>query len=164
VVKLQLPEEYNAILQDSMVCAFTVKKPNGRLSTHPTLPLYDEESGKIYLTCSLLFSKKAEYVKSDGKVALLFYNREWTGGRSNHEILVQGDAKVLEDDVHAGWERLIPLWVKKEPYITELLKGRSAFPLFWERIMIEVDPKTLHVWRDGDVSKEPEVFRTGMQA
>ena len=60
-------------MENALVCAFTVKKPNGRLSTHPVLPLYDKESGKIYLTSSLLFSKKVEYVKKDGRVGLLFW-------------------------------------------------------------------------------------------
>jgi general stress protein 26 len=162
VVKLQLPEECHAILENALVCAFTVKKPNGRLSTHPMLPLYDKESGKIYLTSSLLFSKKVEYVKKDGKVGLLFYNKEWTGGKSDNEILVQGDATVLEDDIHGGWEQLLPLWTKKEPYITQFLKQRVALPLFWERLAVEITPKRIHVWRDGDTSREPEVFQAGM--
>jgi hypothetical protein len=37
------------------------------------------------------------------------------------------------------------------------LKQRFAFPLFWERAVIEVVPEVVYVWRGGDMSRDPEV-------
>jgi hypothetical protein len=53
--------------------------------------------------------------------------------------------------------RLLPLWRKKEPYIDAYLRARFAFPLYWERAVIEVVPEMVYVWRGGDMSRDPEV-------
>lgn len=156
--RLPIPEEYESVIDGALVCSFSVRKPNGRISTHPMIPLYDRENGRIYVTSSILFSKKVEYVKRDGRVGILFYNRQWTGGKYDHEVLVQGDATVVEDDVHRGWERLLPIWSRKEPYIGAFLKQRVALPLFWERVMIEVRPRRVFAWREGNTASEPEEF------
>ena len=54
---------------------------------------------------------------------------------------IQGDARVIEDDPHGGWERLLPIWEAKEPAIVEFLKARVALPLFFERALIEITPR-----------------------
>ncbi|HET7483488.1 MAG TPA: hypothetical protein VFK89_11565, partial [Actinomycetota bacterium] len=74
---------------------------------------------------------------------------------------IQGDARVIEDDLHSGWERLLPLWVAKEPIIADLVKKRFAMPLFWERSIIEIAPRRGFLWHDGRTDKEPEVFTIG---
>ena len=51
---------------------------------------------------------------------------------------IQGDARVVEDDVHEGWERLLPLWRAKEPAIDFFSKRRFGIPLFFERSVIEI--------------------------
>jgi general stress protein 26 len=158
VPRLYLPDEYESVIEKALVCSFTIIKSNGRLSTHPMIPLYDRPSGKIYLTSSLLFTKKVEEVKRNNRVGLYFYNRSWTGGMYDHEVFVKGDVKVLEDNVHRGWEKLLPLWTVKEPYIPAFMRQRLALPLFWERVILEVTPRKIYAWRDGDNSKPPEVF------
>jgi hypothetical protein len=34
---------------------------------------------------------------------------------------------------------------------------RVALPLFWERALIELTPRRVLVWEDGDTSREPEI-------
>ena len=63
------------------------------------------------------------------------------GGRADRAT-IQGDARVIEDDPHGGWERLLPIWEKKEPSIVYFLKARVALPLFFERALIEIDAAT----------------------
>ena len=54
---------------------------------------------------------------------------------------IQGTARVIEDDPHSQWERLIlDLWREKEPAIDAFLKARVALPLFFERAVIEITP------------------------
>ena len=57
--------------------------------------------------------------------------------------------------MHAEWERVLPLWEAKEPVITQFLKARVAFPLFFERAVIEVTPLRCYYWPDGDTRRPP---------
>ena len=54
---------------------------------------------------------------------------------------IQGDATVVDDDLHAGWETLLPLWRAKEPVIDKFVKKRFGIPLFFERSVIEIAPR-----------------------
>jgi hypothetical protein len=63
---------------------------------------------------------------------------------------IQGTARVIDDDPHADWERLIlELWRAKEPSIDDFLKARVALPLFFERAVIEITPERCRYWPDG---------------
>ena len=145
-------------LENALICEFTVISPTGRPITHPLLPLYDPEESRLYVTSSVLFSKKLEYVKKNPKVAALFSNRQGIRVSPYRIVLVKGNAKVGEVDVHHGWEKLLPLWRKKEPYIDNFVKMRYALPLFWERSIIEINPTKLYLWPNGDTETPPRIF------
>jgi hypothetical protein len=72
---------------------------------------------------------------------------------------IQGDARVIDDDLHQGWYRLLPLWEAKEPIIKTLLKPmqKLGLPLFWERAVIEILPKRVLWWPNGDTTRDPQV-------
>ena len=70
---------------------------------------------------------------------------------------IQGDARIIEDDPHGGWERLLPIWEAKEPSIVYFLKARVALPLFFERALIEITPRRVLYWADGDARDAPIV-------
>ena len=60
---------------------------------------------------------------------------------------IQGTARVIDDDPHSDWERLIlDLWQAKEPAINDFLKARVALPLFFERAVIEITPERCLYW------------------
>jgi hypothetical protein len=63
---------------------------------------------------------------------------------------------VIEEDPHGGWERLLPIWEKKEPSIVTFLKSRVALPLFFERSLIEITPRRVLYWADGQPSTAPQ--------
>jgi hypothetical protein len=78
---------------------------------------------------------------------------------------VQGEARVIEDDLHSGWERdVLPLWAAKEPIINKLVKQRFAMPLFWERAIIEITPRRVLLWPGGFTDREPLTFEIGTAA
>ena len=141
--------------ENALVCEFTVISQIGRPITHPLLPLFDSEEGRLYVTSSVLFSRKLDHVKRNPKVAVLFSNREGLRVSPYRIVLVKGTAKIGEDDVHHGWEKLLPLWRKKEPYIDNFVKMRYALPLFWERSIIEIAPSKVYYWPDGDTGSAP---------
>jgi general stress protein 26 len=156
-----LPEPVEQLLGAALVGELSVVDGTGRPVTYPLIPLYDGE--RIYLTSSTLFSRKLEHIKANPKVALSITDPIAVGGRTDRAT-IQGDARVVEDDPHGGWERLLPIWEAKEPAIVAFLKARVALPLFFERSLIEITPCRSLYWADGDAATAPAAFTVRTEA
>ena len=156
-----LPEPVEQLLEAALVGELTVVDPRGRPVTYPLIPLYDGE--RIYLTSSTLFSRKLEHIKANPRVALSITDPIAVGGRADRAT-IQGDARVIEEDPHGGWERLLPIWEKKEPSIVMFLKARVALPLFFERALIEITPRRSFYWPDGSADTTPVNETAGAEA
>jgi hypothetical protein len=150
-----LPEPVVDLVEAALVTELSVVRADGRPMTYPLIPLWD--GTRIVMTSSILFSRKLEHIKRDGRVSLSLSDPVALGGRSGRAT-IQGDANVIDGDPHTDWEALLPLWSAKEPVILEFLKARVAFPLFFERSVIEVIPRRALYWPDGDTSRPPQVF------
>ena len=157
-----LPEPIEALLDAALVGELTVLDSTGHPVTYPLIPLYDGE--RIYLTSSTLFSRKLEHIKANPKVALSITDPIAVGGRTDRAT-IQGDARVIEEDPHGGWERLLPMWEAKEPAIVAFLKVRVALPLFFERALIEITPRRSLYWAGGDaVAAAPAIADVDREA
>ena len=150
-----LPAEVVELVDAALVTELSVIRRDGRPMTYPLIPVWDGE--KVLMTSSILFSRKLEHIKDNPRVALSFSDPVALGGRTAR-ALIQGDALVVDGDPHTEWERVLPLWSAKEPVINELLKSRVAFPLFFERSVIEVAPRRALFWFDGDTSRAPVIY------
>lgn len=152
-----LPEAIEELLDAALVSELTVIDSRGRPVTHPLIPMYDGEL--IYLTSSVLFSRKLEHIKANPKVSISLSDPVGVPVEPFRRATIQGDATVDDSDLHSGWEeRVLPLWRKKEPVIDEFLGKRVALPLFFERAIIEVRPRRAFLWEDGRTSEPPQVF------
>jgi len=148
-----LPDPVERLLEVALVGELTVIGRNGRPIMHPLIPLYDGE--KVYLHSSTLFSKKLEHIKRDPHVALALTDPVAMKGNPDRAT-IQGLARIIEDDPHKDWERLIlGLWRAKEPAIDDFLKARVALPLFFERAVIEITPERCLFWADGETDRAP---------
>ncbi|MEO8571613.1 MAG: pyridoxamine 5'-phosphate oxidase family protein [Chloroflexota bacterium] len=156
-----IPEPVAKLLDAALVGELTVIDGEGRPVTYPLIPLWDGE--RVYLTSSTLFSRKLEHIRGNAKVSLSITDPTAVGGAIDRAT-IQGDARVIEEDPHGGWERLLPIWEKKEPSIVYFLKARVALPLFFERALIEITPRRVLYWSDGDPASEPAVTLVGKQA
>ncbi len=152
-----LPEAIEELLETALVSELTVIDPLGRPVTHPLIPLYDGEV--VYLTSSVLFSRKLEHIKANPKVSISISDPAAVQVERFRRATIQGDAAVDDSDLHSGWEeRVLPLWRKKEPVIDSFLGKRVALPLFFERAIIEVRPRRAFLWEDGRTDRPPQVF------
>ena len=150
-----LPTPVEELLNVALVGELTVVRPDGRAITHPLIPLYDGE--RILMHSSTLFSRKLEHIKANPKVAVSLSDDVAMKGNLDRAT-IQGTARVIEDDPHAQWERLIlDLWRRKEPAIDQFLKARVALPLFFERAVIEITPQRCLYWPGGNTAREPQV-------
>ena len=153
-----LPEPIEELLNEALVGELSVVDADGRPVTYPLIPLY--EDGRIYLTSSVLFSRKLEHIRANPRVALSITDPVAVGGRTDRAT-IQGDARVIEEDPHGGWERLLRTWERKEPAIVAFLKQRVALPLFFERALIEITPRRTLYWPDGSSDTAPIVSAIG---
>lgn len=149
-----IPAEVQEALDRALVAEVTVIGRRGEPVTHPLLPLWDGE--RVFVTSSVLFSRKLEHIKRNGRVSVSISDPAACGGLSTR-CTIQGDARVTEDDPHETWQRILPLWRAKEPAIDSFLSKRFALPLFFERALIEITPRRVFWWPDGDVESAPEV-------
>ena len=149
-----MPTPVAELLDRALVAELTVVDAKGRPVTYPLIPLYDGE--RLYMTSSTLFSRKLQHIDGNPKVAVSITDPISVGGRTDR-VTIQGDARVIEEDPHGGWERLLPIWSAKEPAIVAFLKERVALPLFFERALIEITPRRVMYWPDGAASSPPVV-------
>ena len=156
-----IPTAATELLEEALVAELTVIDGHGRPVTYPLIPLWDGE--RIYMTSSTLFSRKLEHIARNPRVSVSVTDPVSVGSRTDR-VTIQGDARVIADDPHGGWERLLPIWSAKEPAIVAFLKARVALPLFFERALIEIVPRRVFYWRDGDTSVEPDVVELGKEA
>ena len=152
-----LPEPIEELLNSALVAELTVVDDRGRPVTHPLIPMYDGD--RIYLTSSVLFSRKLEHIKANPKVSLSISDPQAVTVERFRRATIQGDAIVDDSDLHAGWEqKVLPLWRVKEPAIDFFLGKRVALPLFFERGIIEIRPVRAFLWEDGKTDQPPQVF------
>lgn len=152
-----LPEPVEDVLNAALVAEFTVVNARGEPVTHPMIPLYDGE--KVWVHSSVLFSKKLEHIRRNPKVSLSISDLTATHGDPlRHRVTIQGDARIIDDDPHSTWERILPLWIAKEPIVKPFFAKRVALPLFWERALIEVTPRRALLWEGGRTDAAPRVF------
>jgi len=149
-----LPQPVQELLDAALVAELTVVRRDGRPLSYPLIPLWDGE--KLLMTSSILFSRKLEHIKDNSRVSLSLSDPVALGGRSDRAT-IQGDAVVVDGDPHTDWESVLPLWSAKEPVILQFLKARVAFPLFFERSRIEITPRRVFYWHDGNTSRPPQV-------
>ena len=150
-MSVRLPDDVARVLGAALVCELTVLD-GVRPVTYPLLPLFDGE--RIFVTSSILFSRKLEHVKANRKVAVSVTDPDATPIEDFVPVTVQGDARVIEDDLHAGWLSILPLWEAKEPVIRKFVRQRFGLPLFFERSIIEITPRRAMVWRGGSSRAE----------
>jgi len=150
-----LPEPVRRLLDAALVAELSVVRRDGRLVTYPLIPLSDGE--RIYMTSSVLFSRKLEHIRADGRVSASLTDPVAMGGQTGRAT-IQGDARVLDDDVHDGWTSVLPLWRAKEPVIDWFITQRVALPLFFERAVIEIVPRRVLYWPDGRTDVAPQVL------
>ncbi|HEX5149331.1 MAG TPA: pyridoxamine 5'-phosphate oxidase family protein [Candidatus Limnocylindrales bacterium] len=156
-----MPDPVAHLLEAALVGELTVIDGGGRPVTYPLIPLWDGE--KVYLTSSSLFSRKLEHIRGNPRVSLSITDPVAVGGAVDRAT-IQGDARIIEEDPHGGWERLLPIWERKEPSIVYFLKARVALPLFFERALIEITPRRVLYWSDGSAATAPASTTIGEEA
>lgn len=148
-----LPYPVARLLDAALVGELTVVGPAGRPVTYPMVPLLWGD--RIFLTSSVLDSTKVTHIKANPRVSFSVTNPVAMGTFTS-KLTVQCDARIADDDLHAGWERLLDNWTRKDPATIGLLRARVDFPLIFERFLIELTPRATWLWPDGRTDQAPQ--------
>jgi general stress protein 26 len=154
VVVPAFPYPVSRLIDSALVGELTVVDAEGRPITYPMVPLLWGE--RIFLTSSALDCAKLAHIKANPRVSFSVTNVDATGTAAGR-VTIQCDARVADDDLHSGWERLFPGWARKDPSARGLRKVRLAFPLLLERALIELTPRRTWFWPDGRTDKAPQI-------
>jgi general stress protein 26 len=158
----KMPEPVIELLDKALVAELTVIDSQGQPRTDPLIPFWDGEH--ILMTSSILYSRKLLDIKGNPRVSVSLSDPVGVPAVPFSRATIQGDARVIDDDLHDGWAYVLPYWLKKEPVVKSLLKLRFALPLFWERSVIEITPRRVLWWDGADTSRAPRVFDLQEQA
>lgn len=133
-------DETDAILDGDLTAALGYRTPAGGVVVLAVAPigLRDREAGTVGFTTSLGFSRKLERIASDPRVALAFHAREHGTAASPRYVLVQGEARVVEQPTPA--QRAL-VQEHAEPRLGAARRGR-----FWDRWLREYYAVRVPVW------------------
>jgi hypothetical protein len=133
-------DESDAILSGDLTAALGYRTPAGGVVVLAVAPvgLRDREAGKVGFTTSLGFSRKLERIARDARVALAFHAREHGAADSPRYLLVQGEARVIEQPSPA--ERAL-VQEHAEPRLGAVRRGP-----FWDRWLREYYAVRVPVW------------------
>ena len=148
-----LPYPVARMVDAALVGELTVIGPDGHPITYPMVPLLWGD--RIFLTSSVLDSAKVAHVRANPRVSFSVTNPDGLGTFTGM-VTIQCDARVSDDDLHAGWEKLLPNLPRKDTRTVGLLKSRLAFPLISERVLIELTPRRTWLWPDGRTDRAPQ--------
>jgi general stress protein 26 len=150
-----LPYPVARLIDTALVGELTVVAADGRPITYPMIPMLWGD--RIFMTSSVLDSAKLVHVKRNPRVSFSVTDTD-AAGSTPGRVTIQCDARVVEDDLNAGWERLFHNWASKDPAIIGLFKARLGFPLLFERALIELTPRKTWFWPDGRTDRAPQVI------
>jgi general stress protein 26 len=141
------------LIDAALVGDLTVIDAAGRPIVYQMVPLLWGD--RIVMTSSVLDSAKIAHIKANPRVSFSVTNADAIGTFTG-KVTVQCDARVAEDDLESGWERLLDNWTRKDKTTIALLTERYEYPLVFERVLIELTPRRTWFWPDGRTDQPPQ--------
>ena len=161
-----LPNEIQQVFDRFITTEYTTIDAKGQPITWPVTPYYRPGDACIDVTTGLGYPKKADDAARNPKVALLFSDP--TGSRLDKPpmVLVQGTARVDDEDLDANRERYWRESGEKLPATKDLHPPaliRKSLNWYYTRLYVHVRPERIYVWPEGDPAQEPKLFDSHME-
>src|SRR4051794_16272441 len=110
-----LPRELQEAFDRFVTTEYTTVDRRGQPITWPVTPYYSPGDPCIDVTTALGYPKKAHDARANPKVGLLFSDPTGSGVANPPQVLVQGTAKVDDEDLEANRERYTRESLEKLP-------------------------------------------------
>src|SRR3954467_2432535 len=161
VIAAPVPSELRTVFERFYTTEYVTVDGAGQPIAWPVTPYAHDEGRCIDITTGIGYPKKARDAERDPKVALLFSEPHGSGLEHPPMVLVQGTARVDEDDLAANRERYMRESVAKLPATRKQMPPKfmqGLFDWYFNRIYVHVWPERVYVWGDGDCTQEPQLF------
>ena len=153
------PDEVDEILAGDLTAAFIHTTPAGGAVAVPVAPLglRDRTAGTVSFTTSRSFGRKLQHIARDRRVALCYHSRQHGLARGSQFVVVQGDARVIDDQA-------------QRPQLEAAAAAFGLMPLegrFWDwwleayvedRVVVTIDIVRIALWRTEDAVGPPIVL------
>jgi hypothetical protein len=161
-----LPQDVQAVFERFVTTEYSTLDARGQPITWPVTPYYHGGEGCLDVTTGVGYPKKADDARRNPHVALLFSDPTGSGIDRAPMVLVQGAARVDEDDLKANRERYVREASAKLPgsglgRVPTAVQGFLSW--YFDRIYVHVWPERVYVWSDGDCTREPVLFDARME-
>jgi Pyridoxamine 5'-phosphate oxidase len=158
-----LPAELRAVFDRFITTEYVTIDERGQPIAWPVTPYPHDDGGCVDITTGLGYPKKARDAQRNPKVAMLFSEPLGSGLDDPPMVLLQGTARVDEDDLAANRERYRREGAAKLPKATEKLPPPALdrfMSWYVDRIYVHLRPERVVVWPGGDIAAEPQVSGT----
>jgi hypothetical protein len=154
------PEELLQVAKSYVTCEFATLTKKNTPITYPLTPYLGEDGRTVDVSTGVSYPAKAERVRRNPKVGMLFSNPVGSGVDNGTVVLVLGDATVRDGDLQAGMDRYVRLGIRRFP---EAYKGQPRFLLrrmqwYYARIWIHATPLKVMWWPGGDTGREAQLW------
>jgi Pyridoxamine 5'-phosphate oxidase len=156
-----LPPDVRDAFESFVTCELTTVDATKQPITWPVTPYYRLGGPEIDITTGLGYPKKAEDARRNHRVSLLFSDP--TGSRLDRPpaVLVQGTAKVDDEDLAANRARYYRESQEKLPAVKSMMPPKLVqrfLDWYLTRIYVHVRPERIYVWSGGDFGREPRLY------
>jgi hypothetical protein len=124
-------------------------------------PYVHDTGDCIDVTTGVGYPKKADDAERNPQVALLFSEPKGSGMDQPPMVLVQGTARVDDEDLDANQRRYEQDAVAKLPAVKDDMPppfARRFFKWYFKRLYVHVRPERVYVWEAGDITAEPQLL------
>lgn len=155
------PAEVLPLFERAFTCEFSSLTGQGVPITFPLTPYLGDDERTLDVSTGLTYPAKAERVRRNPKVSLLYSDPVSTGLAHPPVVLVHGLASVRDADLQANTDRYVRLSLAKSP---AGFKGTPGFmlkrlPWYFARIWIEVMPFRILWWPAGQTDELPQTWQ-----
>ena len=152
------PPAVLSILERAITCEYATLTHNNTPITYPVTPYLGKDGRTVDISTGLAYPAKAERVRRNPKVALLFSDPIGSGLTNPPVVLVHGLATVRDADLQGNTDHYLHLSMAKVP---AAYAGMPTFMLrrlqwYLARIWVEVTPLRILWWPDGQLDTAPE--------
>lgn len=155
-----VPSDIEEMFRRYIATEFAYVTAKGEPLCWPVTPYWDPERKILSISTGLAYPTKAQHAKRNPKVALLFSDPTGSGLVDRPQVLVQGDATVLDDDIQANTDRYVTDLRRRFPMARLGINALTAplLDFYLPRLWVEVKPVSLKVDpRIDDDSTEEQV-------
>jgi hypothetical protein len=156
-----LPPELQQAAERYLTTEFVTIDAVGRPIVWPVTPYYRANEGCIDVTTGVGYPKKADDAARNPRVALLFSDATGSGIADAPMVLVQGVARVHDEDLEANRQRYEREMAEKLPALNALAPTgplKRFFSWYYDRIYLSVRPERVYVWPHGQLHEEPTLY------